>query len=135
MPNYTFELRDGHGDLDDETSVLFADNAGALRYARTVVQELSRSREAETRTWRLDVYNEGGDCVIALPFASLDPTLDHLRPELRAMVEKFCDRRLSVDEMIYSARNTVRELQALVAKSRGKFYVAARSGKRTIPDR
>jgi hypothetical protein len=51
------------------------------------------------------------------------------------MVEKFCDRRRSVDEMIYTARNTVSESQALVAKSRGKLYVAVRSGEKTIRDR
>jgi hypothetical protein len=51
------------------------------------------------------------------------------------MVEKFCDRRRSVDEMIYTARGTVRESQALVARSRGHLYVAARSGEKTIRDR
>jgi hypothetical protein len=135
MPNYTFELRDGCGGIDDENGVSLADGADALRYAQDVVHELMRSREAQTRTWRLDVYDEAGACVIELPFASIDPTLDHLRPELRAMVEKFCDRRRSVDEMIYTARNTVSESQALVAKSRGKLYVAARSGEKTVRDR
>lgn len=135
MPNYTFELRDGSGGIDDETGVALADSADALHYAQTIVHELMRSREAQTRTWRLDVYDEAGACVIELPFASVDPTLDHLRPELRAMVEKFCDRRRSVDELVYIARNTVSELRALVAKSRGKLYVAARSGEKTIRDR
>ena len=135
MPNYTFELRDGSGGIDDESGVALTDGVDALRYAQTVVRELMRSREAQTRTWRLDVYDEAGACVIELPFASIDPTLDHLRPELRAMVEKFCDRRRSVDEMIYTARSTVRESQALVARSRGNLYVAARSGEKTIRDR
>lgn len=135
MPNYTFELRDGSGGIDDETGVALTDSADALHYAQTIVHELMRSREAQTRTWRLDVYDEAGACVIELPFASVDPTLDHLRPELRAMVEKFCDRRRSVDELVYIARNTVSESRALVAKSRGKLYVAARSGEKTIRDR
>ncbi|HUI11875.1 MAG TPA: hypothetical protein VL048_00230 [Xanthobacteraceae bacterium] len=135
MPNYTFELRDGHGGIDDETAVSLADGADALRYAQTVVHELMRSREAQTRAWQLDVYDEGGARVLELPFASLDPTLDHLRPELRAMVEKFCDRRRTVNEIIYKACDTVRESQALVARSRGQLYVAARSGEKTIRDR
>jgi hypothetical protein len=135
MPNYTFELRDGSGGIDDETGVALADGVHALHYAQDVVHELMRSREAQTRTWRLDVYDEAGERVIELPFATIDPTLDHLRPELRAMVEKFCDRRRSVDEMIYTARGTVRESQALVARSRGHLYVAARSGEKTIRDR
>jgi hypothetical protein len=134
MPNYTFELRDGSGGIDDENGISLADGRDALRYARGVVQELMRSREAQTRTWRLDVYDEGGERVIELPFASLDPTLDHLRPEVRAMVETFCDRRRAVDETIYAVCITVRESQALLARSRGKLYVAARSGEKTIRD-
>ena len=135
MPNYTFELRDGHGGIDDKTGVSLTDGAEALRYAQTVVHELMRSREVQTRTWRLDVYDEGGARVLELPFASLDPTLDHLRPELRAMVEKFCNRRRALDETIYVVCNTVRESRALVAQSRGKLYVAAQSGEKTIRDR
>lgn len=135
MPSYTFELKDGHGGVDDETGVSLTDGADALRYAQDIVHELMRSRETQTRTWRLDVYDEAGERVMELPFATLDPTLDHLRPELRAMVEKFCDRRRGVDEIIYAVGNTVRELQALVARSRGQLYVAARSGEKTIRDR
>jgi hypothetical protein len=51
------------------------------------------------------------------------------------MVEKFCDRRLAVDETIYAVCNTVRESQALMARSRGQLYVAARSGEKTIRDK
>jgi hypothetical protein len=134
MPNYTFELRDGRGGIDDDTGVPLADRVQALLYARGIVHELMRSREVETRTWQLDVYDEAGARVIEIPFANVDPTLDHLRPELRAMVEKFCNRRLSVDEMIYAARNTVLEARALVARSRGELYVAARFGEKIIRD-
>ena len=72
MPNYTFELRDGSGGIDDETGVALTDSADALHYAQTIVHELMRSREAQTRTWRLDVYDGAGACVIELPFASVD---------------------------------------------------------------
>jgi Domain of unknown function (DUF6894) len=134
MPNYTFELKDGCGGLGDEAGVLLADGDQALQYAQHVAHEMMRSREAQTRSWRLDVYDENGACVIELPFASVDPTLDHLRPESRKMVESFCTRRRVVDELFHAARNTMRESRALVARSRGKLYVAAQSGKKTIRD-
>ena len=35
MPNYTFELRDGSGGIDDESGVALTDGADALRYAQT----------------------------------------------------------------------------------------------------
>ncbi len=134
MPNYTFEINDGCGGIDDGADVDLADGSQALQYAQEVAHELMRSREPQTRSWRLDVYDEAGKRVIELPFATVDPTLDHLRPAVRAMVEKYCDRRRSVDEMIFAARNTVRESRALVARSRGKFYVAAEGGTKTIRD-
>ena len=45
-------------------------------------------REAQTRTWRLDVYDSNGGRIFELPFASIDPTLDHLAPEMRTTVER-----------------------------------------------
>lgn len=134
MPNYTFEIKDGCGGIEDGAAVTLADGTQVLQYAQEVAHELMRSREPQTRSWRLDVYDEDGDRVIELPFASVDPTLDHLRPEVRAMVEKYSDRRRSVEEMIFAARNTVRESRALVARSRGKLYVAAQGGTQTIRD-
>ncbi|MFZ0609955.1 MAG: hypothetical protein WBD53_13495 [Xanthobacteraceae bacterium] len=134
MPNYTFEINDGCGGIDDGADMALADGAQALQYAHDVAHELMRSREPQTRSWRLDVYDEAGKRVIELPFASVDPTLDHLHPDVRAMVEKFCDRRRSVAEMIFAAGNTVRESRALVARARGKLYVAAQGGTKTIRD-
>ena len=93
MPNYTFELRTAAAESTTRPASRWSMAWMLCSYAQAVVRELMRSREAQTRTWRLDVCDEAGACLIELPFARFDPTLDHLRPELRAMVEKFCDRR------------------------------------------
>jgi hypothetical protein len=134
MPNYTFELRDGSDGIEDETGIVLADGMHALRYALDVVRELMRSREVQTRSWRLDVYDEAGECVIEVPFARIDPTLDYLGPELRSMVELFFDRRRSLAETFHAVRCTLKESRALVARSRGKLYIAAERGKSTIHD-
>jgi hypothetical protein len=133
MPVYTFELRDGSEPISDETGMILRDRDHAVEYAEEVVGELMRGREAETRSWCLDVYADDG-CVFEIPFASMDRTLDTFRPEFRSMIEAGCNRQRSVKEVLHASRVTAREAQALVAMSRGKPYLAAECGRATIRD-
>ena len=98
MPVYTFELRDGDRTIEDGSGVNLPDRAHAFDYALDVARELMGCREAQTRTWRLDVYDGSGERIFQLPFARIDPTLDHLAPEMRKTVERVADlsRSLSV---------------------------------------
>jgi uncharacterized protein DUF6894 len=131
MPLYTFELQDGERQIGDETGIWFADRERALDHAHEVARELMTARETQTRTWRLDVY-EDGTRVQEVPFASMDPTLNHLHPTLRTTVERWCDTVRNFRETMTVARATVRESRALVARSRGKPYLAAVGGEPTI---
>src|SRR5262249_50165342 len=122
MPVYTFELQDGECQVGDETGLWFADRERALDHAHDVARELMTARESETRSWRLDVY-EDGRRVQEVPFASMDPPLTHLSPVLRSTVERWCDTVRNFRETMSAARVTVRESRALVARSRGKPYL------------
>ena len=133
MPTYTFKLRDGAGDLEDEAGVHLPGRKYALNYARDVVHELMNGREKQTRAWCLDVY-ENGLKIFEVPFAALDPTLDHLMPAIRAEFEAHCGRRRALAEAIFAARRTVSEARAVMARSRGRLYLASRYGKSTIRD-
>jgi len=132
MAAYTFRLLDGCGEIEDETGVNFRHPDHAIRYARDVVHELMRNRELETRSWRLDVYQNGDGPICTLPFASIDPTLDHLLPNLRTMVEAMSERQRLFREAVHAAGATVQESRALVARSRRKPYLASRFGRSTI---
>jgi hypothetical protein len=100
-----------------------------------VVHELMRSRELETRSWRLEIYEGGDDRPICeIPFASVDPSLDHLTPKLRTMVESISERKRLLGDVIHSAKGTIQESRALVARARGKPYLASRFGKPIIRD-
>lgn len=131
MPRYTFELQDGERQVGDETGVWFADRERALDHAHEVARELMTAREPQTRSWRLDVYEDGGR-VEQIPFAHLDPTLDCLNPTLRTHVERGCDTLRDVKQAMAAARATIQESRALVARSRGKPYLATDRGKPTI---
>jgi hypothetical protein len=135
MPTYTFELKDGSRGVADESGVNLPDREHALRYAVDVARELMGGREAQTRFWRLDVYEDSRERIFEIPFVRIDRTLDHLAPELRTMMEGLCDRHRSLKEANYAARVTVRESQALMAIARGKPYLATYAGERTIRDR
>jgi hypothetical protein len=132
MPVYTFELRDGDRRIEDGSGVNLPDREHARRYARDVARELMSCREAQTRTWRLDVYDGSGERIFELPFASIDPTLDHLVPEMRTTVERMCDRYRSLREAIAAANFTVRESRALVALSPAGRISPPKWGDRTI---
>lgn len=135
MPIYCFKLHDGHGGVEDQNGVSLRDSNRAVQYAHEVVHELMRRREVETRPWRLDVYEAGVGPICQIRFASIDPTLDHLTPEHRRMVETMSERKRSLSDACHALEETVQESWALVARSRGKPYLATRFGKTIIRNR
>jgi Domain of unknown function (DUF6894) len=134
MPTYTFKVLDGCGDVEDETGVSFQHRNRAIRYARDVVHELMRNREVQTRSWRLDVYENGEGPICTFPFAGIDPTLDHFVPNLRTIVEAMSEQKRLLGEVLHAVKATVQESRALVARSRGKPYLASEFGRSTIRD-
>jgi hypothetical protein len=131
MPIYTFNLRDGEDGAEDLTGVTLTDREQAYQYANKVAQELMKGAEPRARFWQLDVY-EDSELIFAIAFASIDPTLDHMAPKLRAGLETIYDRQRSLKEAMHEARATVRESRALVAQSRGKPYLATDRGRSTM---
>ena len=67
-----------------------------------------------------------------LLFASVDPTLDHLRREERAWVERVSERKRALKDVVYACEATLRESRSLVARSCGKPYLIAENGELTI---
>ncbi|MGO9629349.1 MAG: DUF6894 family protein [Xanthobacteraceae bacterium] len=132
MPNYTFELWDGYDPIGDEVGVILTDRADAYQYAQDVVRELMIGREAQTRTWRLDVYENRAERVFEIPFASLAETLDRPHPALRVAMEGFCDRSRSLRGAANAAQATMHELRPLGALSRRQPFLITNFGKRTI---
>jgi hypothetical protein len=131
-PTYTFRLRNDGSGVEDNTGIALSDNASAYQYARAVARELMRSREVQTRYWLLEVYRDGEGPLFGILFAAVDPTLDHLRRELRSLVEKVSEKKRALKDTIYGASLTLRESQCLLARSRGKPHLIAENGEITI---
>ena len=131
MQHYTFALHHDEGVTEDEGGIWLDDRARAYRYACGVANELMRGQEKKTRSWRLDVY-EDGKRVDELLFARIDPTLGHVAPRLRATVERAAENQRAFKDALSAVRATCRESRALVARSRGQPYLATVAGEPTI---
>jgi hypothetical protein len=129
MPAFYFHLRDGKsGILDDEGQEL-PDAAAAREYAVQVARELMRACEPDKRHYRLDICDEDGMVVTEVPFATVDPTLDHLRPDLRTVVERLSQTRREVSETLVSLEFLLLRLRTLRGAT-WRPYLAAQNGQR-----
>jgi hypothetical protein len=132
MPTYTLRLRSTGGASADHLGVSLADNASAYDYTCSVARELMRNRELETRFWVLDVLQDSGAPVFNVLFARVDPTLNHLRRELRISVERVNEAKRALNDVAHAAELTARESRALVARSQGKPHLVADNGELII---
>jgi hypothetical protein len=103
-------------------------------YAYDVALEMMDHREAATRSWRLEVYEDGAKKLFEILFATIDETLNHLKPDNRKLVEMTAMRRRLFQDTLHAASITFRESQALIARSHGKLYLATDHGEKTIRD-
>jgi hypothetical protein len=134
MPAYTFTLLNEGAGVTDDTGLRLPNTKAAYDYACDVALELMDHRETATRFWRLDVYENGAKKLFEILFATIDQTLDHLKPDNRKLVEMTAMRRRSLQDTYRAAWITCRESQALLARSRGKLYLATDHGEKTIRD-
>jgi len=67
-------------------------------------------------------------------FATIDETLNHLKPDNRKLVELTAVRRRLLHDTFHAAWITYRESRALIARSHGKLYLATDHGEKTIRD-
>jgi hypothetical protein len=126
MPVFYFRLRDGNFEFRDDQGQELPDLAAARAYAVQVARELIRKSETEKRHCRLDVYDER-DLVAEVPFATVDPTLDHLSLDLRQLVERICETRREFAETLSSLEFLILRLRQMRGLSNP--YLVAQDGR------
>jgi hypothetical protein len=72
MPSYFFDLTTDMGLVRDPEGTELRNDAEAREYASSVVLELRKGRETETRAWHLDVYDVARRRCLELPFGGPD---------------------------------------------------------------
>lgn len=130
MPTYHFNVQDGAGGLADLEGTMLPDRAAAETHAVEVVRELLKSNETEKRPWCLDVLDGQGQPVFTLQFSSVDPSLDHLPPETRDLVERLSESRRRLAETMFKSKSMIHYQHAREARRTRKPYLIAKSGRR-----
>jgi hypothetical protein len=130
MSTYYFNLRDGGAGVLDIEGTELPDLSAARSYAVQIARELLRPNGIEKRAWQLDICDSEGRMVSELPFAQVDPTLDHLQPGLRELIERLSEARRRLSETIFTSETLALHFRAADARRLGKPYLAARLGQR-----
>src|SRR5262249_58067813 len=131
---YTFKLRDNDAGVENADGVNLPDAEIGNKYACDFVRELMSRREQRTRSWQLEVYEGGQKKILEILFVRLDQTLDHLNTPMREMVEHGARQVRSLKDTYQATKVTIRETRSLVARSRGKPYLAADRGRKVSRD-
>jgi hypothetical protein len=128
MRRYYFHLKDGCRGYADRSGVRLPSDEAAREHAQSVATELMKNREGKARHWRIAVRNKHGKTLFEVPFIGLDGTLSHLSPPLKKAMEELSQRCYALREAIADARAIQLQARALLAKSRGRPYLAADDG-------
>lgn len=130
MPRYCFNLRDGAAGVMDPEGTILPDDVAARVYATQIARELMAHAEVERRHWQLDVSDHSGRVLFHLPFVAADATLHCFPATTRRLVEGLCQRQRELAEAVFEARFMILRSRAICARSRGKPYLVAESGRR-----
>jgi hypothetical protein len=134
MPRYYFNLKDSYGEIHvDPDGMDLKGEAQARAHAREVARELMQSREAKTRSWRLQACDADRNVVFELLFVTVDQSMRRFPPLLRDNIERFSIRSASLSDAIFDVRMSLRQLKGTLARSEGAPYLAALNGSRVDP--
>jgi uncharacterized protein DUF6894 len=130
MPLYYFNLNHRDGISPDCDGSDLPDEPSARAHAGAVVCELMRNREAQRRSWRLQVCDAQHAPLFEVLFADLDASLDHLSPELRASMRDVSLKAGDMRDRIRDVRATLHQLNGTLARADGLPWLAAMDGRR-----
>jgi hypothetical protein len=95
-----------------------------------VADELMRHSSLRNWIFCILVRNDTGNILFKLPFAAANQNLALWMPEAKALVERCCEKRRDLAEVLHAVRKTVLQTRALVARSRGKPFLCVENGDR-----
>jgi hypothetical protein len=125
MPTYFFDLHTPREVVRDLIGSELACEASAREHAAGVARELMLNREAQTRSWRLDVRDGEGRRVFKLMLVTVDESLARFSPEVRSSLENMCANNASLCDTIRSVRRTLRQVKGTMARADRLPYLTA----------
>jgi len=128
MSTFFFDLNDGLGIVRDLDGADLRDAAAARAHAERVARELLRHAESKRRGWRLRVRDQNGGVIFELLFASVDESLNHLAPGIKASIEDVHVKAGALSDTIRDVRHSMAQLRATMRRSNKTPWLAAIDG-------
>ncbi|MBV9346701.1 MAG: hypothetical protein JOZ70_05695 [Pseudolabrys sp.] len=130
MKRYFFHLKKGHETIIDPRGETFASKQDAYDHGVAVIQELMRYRELASRSWQLEICDEDRCVQCRLLFASYDPALEKVPPQVRRTVEIVSHSRASLSDTIAALNRSLLEVKATLARANNMPFLATYEGQR-----
>jgi hypothetical protein len=125
MKTYFFDLLAQEGWIIDRDGTSLPGVHAGLEHASTVARELMKGAERSRRHWRLRMRDEKSAGFGELLFASVDPTLDHVTPPVRTVIENVSWQLGELVQMVIRLDRQRYEYRAFWARlNRRPFLVA-----------
>ena len=116
MPVYHFILKPiWKSPLIDRDGEELPDDTAAYAHAVEVAREIMRNREANCRSYRLEVRNENLETCFEILFASVDETLEDLPVDFRNPIIEAARNMASLNETVGQVRRTLSNARETVA--------------------
>lgn len=102
--------------------------AEAKTHGVEVAREIVRHDEIGTRHWQLEIVHGDGATIATVPFATVDPSPDHLQADHRRLVERLCDTLRQLRETVF--RSNLLATEPMGAGLTGRPRLVTRNGRR-----
>jgi len=129
MPLYHFKLIHDGAEAADPDGVRLPNNRSARDHALRVARELLKHEEVRKRHWLLEVRSKKGNTLFAVPFAEVDPTLAHLPPDMRQLIERTSENLRKLSDVVGKSRRMVQRVRGTLARAQKRPYLVAENGK------
>jgi hypothetical protein len=136
MTVYFFNVRDGAAGIVDLEGTELPDRAAAEAHAAAVVRELlkgqgtSQGKDPGRKRWCLEVVDGPGRLLFSLPFAAVDPNLDHLAGETRTLIEQAREAQRRLGETMFRSRQLLDQMRSINAPRKATPYLVTEAGRR-----
>ncbi len=129
MATFHFDFKDDGPGIRDPEGTELPDIEMAKAHATEVAREMMKNDERANRHCKLVIRDSEGSRVFEVLFAAVDPTLDHLNPKLRQLVERICEGQSQLSENVETVESLLAYTRGMNARLSGRPHLIARFGR------
>jgi hypothetical protein len=117
MPLFYFVLKTGRESIPDPEGQELADETAARLHGVAIARQLMQHREADSRTWRIQVCDDYLHPLFEVFFAEVDETFDAVPLRLQASIEDVVRTATALDDSIIAMRATLKDTREILVKA------------------